>query len=122
MGIESARMSSPTRLTIPHPASELYPFLGKCLNLGGIRLHYLDEGQGAPVVMLHGNPTWSFYYRNLVQALRPSHRVIVPDHVGCGLSDKPDLARYPYTLARRVADLEALLEHVELRDNLTLIL
>ena len=51
--------------------------------------HYLDEGAGDPVVMLHGNPTWSFYYRNLVLALRDNYRCIVPDHIGCGLSDKP---------------------------------
>ena len=49
--------------------------------------------------MLHGNPTWSFYYRHLIDALRGSYRVIVPDHIGCGLSDKPDdsrtLTRWP---------------------------
>ena len=52
-------------------------------------MHYLDEGRGEPVVMLHGNPTWSFYYRNLVLALSSRYRAIVPDHIGCGLSDKP---------------------------------
>ena len=57
----------------------------------GGKLHYLDEGTGDPIVMLHGNPTWSFYYRNLVLALRDSYRCIVPDHIGCGLSDKPPL-------------------------------
>ncbi len=74
------------------------------------------------MVMLHGNPTWSFYYRNLVRSLRDSHRVIVPDHIGCGLSDKPDDSRYDYTLARRVDDLEALLDHLGLKGNLTLVL
>lgn len=98
-----------------------YPFTSHFLDLAGVRLHYLDEGQGEPVVMLHGNPTWSFYYRGLVKALRPTNRVVVPDHIGCGLSDKPDDSRYSYTLARRVADLEALLDHLQLRDNLTLI-
>ena len=48
------------------------------------------RGEGEPVVMVHGNPTWSFYYRELVEALRGSYRTIVPDHIGCGLSDKPD--------------------------------
>ena len=56
---------------------ELYPFVGSYLDLDGIRRHYLDEGSGDPVVMLHGNPTWSFYYRNLVLALRDSFRVVV---------------------------------------------
>ncbi len=60
--------------------------------------HYLDEGSGEPVVMVHGNPTWSFYYRNLVLALRDRYRCIVPDHIGCGLSDKPRESRYDYTL------------------------
>ncbi len=72
--------------------------------------------------MLHGNPTWSFYYRNLVLSLRDSYRTIVPDHIGCGLSDKPNDSRYEYSLRQRVADLETLLDHLELRDNLTLVL
>ena len=55
--------------------------------------------------MVHGNPTWSFFWRNLVLGLRANHRCIVPDHIGCGLSDKP--ADYPYTPQRRVEDLEA---------------
>ena len=91
----------------------MYPFAGRILDVGGFRLHYLDEGDGEPVVMLHGNPTWSFYYRDLVQrAARLATAIIVPDHIGCGLSDKPDDGRYPYTLARRVDDLDALLEHL----------
>ena len=68
------------------------------------------KGQGAPVVMVHGNPSWSFYYRNLVLALRDRYRCIVPDHIGCGLSDKPGDDRYDYTLASRVDDLERLLD------------
>src|SRR5262249_16685978 len=79
-------------------------------------------GEGEPVVMLHGNPTWSFFYRNLVAGLRETHRTIVPDHVGCGLSDKPDDRGYDYTLARRVDDLEALLDHLGLGAGLTLLL
>jgi haloalkane dehalogenase len=102
--------------------ADLYPFTGRFLDLQGLRYHYLDEGRGEPVVMLHGNPTWSFFYRDLVAALRSGYRAIVPDHIGCGMSDKPDDTRYSYTLQRRVADLEALLDHLELRDNLTLVL
>ncbi len=101
--------------------NQLYPFLGTRLDIGGFRLHCLDEGKGVPVVMLHGNPTWSFYYRNLVLALRDSYRCIVPDHIGCGLSDKPAANRYPYTLARRVEDLEAVLDRLDVRDPVTLI-
>src|SRR5262249_5861346 len=105
-----------------HGLTTLYPFAGQYFLLDGLRYHYLDEGGGEPVVMLHGNPTWSFYYRNLVRALRPTHRVIVPDHIGCGLSDTPDDTCYDYTLASRVADLEALLDHLGLTENLTLVL
>jgi haloalkane dehalogenase len=96
-------------------------FQPHCFTRAGLRLHYLDEGAGRPVVMLHGNPSWSFYYRNLVLGLRDSCRTIVPDHIGCGLSDKPDDSQYRYTLASRVADLEALLEHLDLRSNITLV-
>ena len=74
--------------------------------LNGLRYHFIDEGSGKPVIMLHGNPTWSFYYRRLVQALSPSFRAIAPDHMGCGLSDKPDSAHYDYRLESRIADLE----------------
>lgn len=94
-------------------SSQLYPFAPHWLELeGGVRLHYVDEGpRDAPlVVMVHGNPTWSFYFRRLIQALSATHRVIAPDHVGCGKSDKPDDDHYEYRLARRIADLERLLD------------
>ncbi|MGH7170788.1 MAG: alpha/beta fold hydrolase, partial [Gemmataceae bacterium] len=103
-------------------AKSVYPFANHYLNLSRLRYHYLDEGHGEPLVMLHGNPTWSFYYRNLVLGLRDAYRTIVPDHIGCGRSDKPDDSRYEYSLRQRVADVEALLDHLELRDNLTLVL
>jgi haloalkane dehalogenase len=100
----------------------LYPFDGRFFDRGqGLRMHYLDEGTGEPVVMVHGNPTWSFYFRNLVTDLRKDHRVIAPDHLGMGLSDRPGDDRYRYTLASRVDDLEALLEHAGVRGNITLI-
>lgn len=101
-----------------------YPFHGHELTVEGFRLHYLDEGPpDAPtVIMLHGNPTWSFYYRHLVLALRDRFRVIVPDHIGMGLSEKPAARRYPYTLARRVEDLTSLIDHLAPRGDLTLVL
>lgn len=99
-----------------------YPFRSRSLDLGGLRYHYLDEGSGPAVVMLHGNPSWSFYYRNLILALRDRYRCIVPDHIGCGLSDKPGDDRYDYTLARRVDDLERLLEGLAPAEKLTLVL
>ncbi len=86
-------------------------------------MHYLDEGprNAPPVLMLHGNPSWSFYYRNLVLALCDRYRCIVPDHIGCGLSDKPDDNIYPYRLKRRIADIEALYRHLNIERPLTLV-
>ena len=101
---------------------ELYPFTGKFLTLkGGARLHYLDEGKGKTVVMVHGNPSWSFYYRNLALALRGGSRVIAPDHIGCGLSDKPGDEQYDYTLKSRVDDLELLLDSLGVKEKITLV-
>lgn len=80
---------------------------GRFITVDGIGIHCREEGNGPPVVCLHGNPTWSYYFRHLIAALKPNHRVIAPDHVGCGLSDKPSLKRYPYSLSRRVDDFDA---------------
>ena len=89
----------------------------------GQRMHYLDEGprDAPPVLMLHGNPTWSFYYRNLVIALRGQFRCIVPDHLGCGMSDKPDDSEYDYRLKSRVEDIATLVTHLDLKNPLTLV-
>jgi len=125
----------------------LYPFESRFHDVGGLRMHYVDEGAGDPVVMVHGNPTWSFYWRELIKALRGTHRCIAMDHIGCGLSDKPnddecrmtnvecrkDAAScrdgfcilhspfYTFRLERRVADLESLLDHLEIDRNVTLV-
>ena len=106
----------------PSPFRDEYPWTGRHLDVGGgVRMHYLDEGAGPPVLMLHGNPTWSFLFRHLVRALAPTHRVIVPDHVGCGLSDKPGDDRYAYRLARRVADVERLVDAAIPEGRITLV-
>jgi len=82
----------------PRPYGPLYPFRSRFVTVGrgtatggtrGHRMHYVDEGSGPVVVCLHGNPTWGFLFRNLIAALRDDFRVIVPDHVGCGLSQQP---------------------------------
>jgi haloalkane dehalogenase len=93
---------------------EVYPFASHWFAVEGGRIHYLDEGpRDAPaVLMLHGNPTWSFYYRELIAALSPRFRVIAPDHLGCGLSDKP--ADHPYRLADRITHLRGLIDHLGL--------
>jgi cis-3-alkyl-4-acyloxetan-2-one decarboxylase len=100
----------------------LYPFTHNYLPRDGYRLHYLDEGSGAPLVMLHGNPTWSFLFRRFAGELRTACRVVVPDHAGCGLSDTPSEPPYRYTLDNRVADLAALLDFLGLDRHLTLFL
>lgn len=103
------------------PFSPLYPFTSNYFDLGGTTMHYLDEGpREAPVVvMVHGNPTWSFYWRTLIPQISKTHRVIVPDHIGCGFSDKPQ--NYPYTLEQHVTNLEKLLAHLDVH-NITLVM
>ncbi len=93
---------------------ELYPFKSSFIEIDKLKYHYLDEGKGEVIVMLHGNPTWSFYYRKLVLGLREDYRVIVPDHMGCGLSDKPQ--EYEYTLGKHIANLEVLLKKLDVKD------
>jgi pimeloyl-ACP methyl ester carboxylesterase len=97
---------------------QLYPFAPHYLPVPAGRLHYLDEGEGSPVVMVHGTPAWSFLYRHWIRELSPSHRCIVPDHLGFGLSDKP--AGFAYTPAAHADNLTRLLEHLQL-DNITLV-
>jgi cis-3-alkyl-4-acyloxetan-2-one decarboxylase len=98
-----------------------YPFAPHYLDINGHTLHYLDEGDGPPLLMVHGNPTWSFYFRNLVRGLSKEFRTLVPDHIGCGFSDKPDHKSYDYTLASRVKDLDALVAHTVPQGKISLI-
>jgi haloalkane dehalogenase len=79
-----------------------------------VRMHYVDEGEGQPLLMVHGNPTWSFMWRRVISTFRDRFRCVAPDHVGCGLSDKPE--KYPYTLARRRDDLVQFIEHFDLKE------
>jgi cis-3-alkyl-4-acyloxetan-2-one decarboxylase len=105
-----------------------YPFTPRRMQIRpGISMSYLDEGprDAEVVVMLHGNPSWSYYWRHLVTGLRDCHRCIVPDHIGMGLSDKPDDAtdaspRYDYTLQSRVDDLTTLLDRLGITGPVTL--
>ncbi len=110
-----------------------YPFTPQRFEVRpGIGMSFLDEGprDGEVIVMLHGNPSWSFYWRHLVLALRDpaqgkAYRCIVPDHVGMGLSDRPDdgvsaAPRYDYTLQSRIDDVDALLAHLGITGPVTL--
>ena len=101
--------------SVPGWLAKEYPFHPRTFQTpGGARMSYVDEGprKSEAVLMLHGNPTWSFYYRHLVHEIVPSMRCIVPDHVGMGLSEKPQ--DYDYTLASRIADIEALVQSLGL--------
>ena len=100
---------------LPVWLNELYPFTPRMFTTPrGAGMSYLDEGPrtSEAVLMLHGNPTWSFYYRELVQALSPNQRCVVPDHIGMGLSEKP--GNYAYTLENRISDVEALVANLGL--------
>lgn len=101
---------------------DLYPFTSHFLEIDGLKYHHLDEGRGEPVVMIHGNPTWSFYFRHLVRKLSADFRTIVPDHIGCGLSDKPTEKQYDFRLASRIRDLDKLIDSLALNEPITLIL
>ncbi|MBM1634369.1 alpha/beta fold hydrolase [Sulfitobacter mediterraneus] len=83
-------------------------------------MHYVDEGAGDPVLMLHGNPTWSFLYRDFIAGVSDAHRVIAPDHIGFGLSDKPQ-NEASYTIGAHIRNLEALVTNLDLR-NVTLVM
>lgn len=96
----------------------LYPFQHHTLQLKEGQLHYVDEGKGAPLVFVHGTPTWSFVWRQQIKSLSRSYRCIAPDHLGFGLSDKP--ARFSYTPEAHADNLEALIAHLQLKD-LTLV-
>jgi cis-3-alkyl-4-acyloxetan-2-one decarboxylase len=101
---------------------DLYPFESHFLEVPGGKLHYVDEGSGDVILFIHGNPTWSFYYRRLISAFSTTYRTISPDHIGCGLSDKPSPDQYEYTLARRLEDIEALVVHLNITGKITLVL
>ena len=97
----------------------LYPFSSQTIPFayGKLRYHFVDEGprtKARAVLMLHGNPTWSFYYRNVIEALKGEHRCLVPDHMGCGLSDKPQ--DYTYTLKQHIENARSLVDRLEVKE------
>src|SRR6202142_2286413 len=74
-----------------------FDFEPRYLTLDGLRMHYLDEGEGDPILLLHGEPTWSFLYRKVIPELRAGFRCVAPDYFGFGRSDKPtDRTWYSY--------------------------
>jgi pimeloyl-ACP methyl ester carboxylesterase len=95
-----------------------YPFASHRLDLDGVGYHYVDEGRGPVVLMVHGNPTWSFAWRGCIRGLASDHRVIAVDHVGCGFSDKP--SQYPYRLDQHANNLLTLIDRLAL-EQITLV-
>jgi haloalkane dehalogenase len=92
--------------------NELYPFESKFAEIGGARVHYVDEGSGPPLLLLHGNPTWSFLYRDIIKGLRDRYRCIAPDYPGFGLSAAP--AGYGFTPAEHAEIVEELVQELDL--------
>lgn len=107
-------MSVATTPVLPPSIAAAYPFESRFLDVSGGRMHYVDEGErdAAPILFLHGNPTWSFLWRELVREFRATHRCVAIDHVGCGLSSKP--ADWRYTLAAHAENALALVERLDL--------
>jgi haloalkane dehalogenase len=91
---------------------DLYPFESRYAGVGGCRVHYVDEGDGPPLVMLHGNPTYSFLYREIVKGLRDRYRCIAVDYPGFGLSEPR--AAYGFTPAEHAAVIEDLILKLDL--------
>lgn len=91
------------------------------LDLDGLAYRYVDEGSGSPVVMVHGNPSWSYMYRELIAALSDRYRTLAPDHIGMGCSAVPSRSAYPYDLARRVDDFTRFMSALDLDDPVTLV-
>ena len=92
-----------------------YRFEPRYLEQDGLRMHYVDEGAGDPVLLLHGEPTWSFLYRKAIPPLARVARVFAPDYFGFGRSDKP-VEREWYTYDRHYASLERFVDELDLRD------
>ncbi len=100
---------------LPEPIRAQWPYQPHYARVNGWRMHYIDEGSGDPVVLLHGNPTWGFLYRDFVAPLTAAgHRVIIPDMIGFGLSEKP-AREQEHTLDGHIANLTGLMRHLDLR-------
>ena len=109
------------------PWRSLYPTCERELSIGSWRYHYLDNrpdqdvGDDTPVILcVHGNPTWSFYWRAVFERFGAQYRVVAVDHLGCGLSDKPSRGEFAYSLAAHRDNLVRLIDHLQLRNVILL--
>jgi haloalkane dehalogenase len=102
-------------MQLPFPVPQRYfPVEHRFLDLDGARIHYVDEGSGEPLLLLHGNPSWSFLYRKMIPALRDQFRCVALDYPGYGMSDAPP--HYGFTPPEHSAMLERFVERLELSD------
>ncbi|RME61928.1 MAG: alpha/beta fold hydrolase [Candidatus Dadabacteria bacterium] len=90
-----------------------FPFESRFATVSGYHIHYVDEGEGETLLLLHGNPTWSFFYRELIKALSKNYRVIALDHIGCGFSEKPSCT---FTAVDRINHLKEFVKALQLKD------
>ncbi len=100
------------------PDPRLYPFESRWFDSSRGRIHYIDEGVGPPLLLCHGNPTWSFLYRNIITALRSQFRCIAPDYLGFGLSERPP--DFGYKVDQHAQVIGELVDHLELDAYLTM--
>ncbi len=91
-----------------------WPFTPNFFDGSGFKMHFVDEGNGDPIICLHGEPTWGYLYRNFIPPLSESHRVIVPDHMGFGKSETPQ--NREYGIKAHTENLTALIEHLNLKN------
>lgn len=91
-----------------------YPFSSHYFSIGNAEMHYTDEGAGDVILFVHGIPSWSFEYRNIIKILSRTHRCIAPDLIGFGLSNKPE--QYDYSLENQAINLEAFIRFLHLRN------
>lgn len=100
------------------PDKSLYPFESRWFDSYAGQMHYIDEGSGTPLLLCHGNPTWSFLYRNIVTALRGRFRCIAVDYLGFGLSERPEA--YGYTIEEHARCVAELADHLQLDGFITM--
>lgn len=105
-------------MSSPNSISAEFPFQSKFVEVHGSKMHYIDEGDGDPILFLHGNPTSSYLWRNIIPYLTPHGRCIAPDLIGMGKSDKPKLA---YRFFDHYKYVEGFVEALKLR-NITLVI
>jgi haloalkane dehalogenase len=105
-------MPAANHFAAEHGFADEYPFESHFIEVDGQKVHYIDEGAGETILCVHGNPTWSFAWRNVVRKLSDRYRVIAVDHLGCGLSSKP--AGYGYSLAGHISNLRSLVMQLDL--------